>query len=99
MGKKKNRNKTRKKRKRNPQTATPNPERHSGHSMDEGGVHSFLSGRKPPPEFEELLTENFQSPKPSGRNSPLWDEMVREFGEQDAEKLLKQCQPKLIPSG
>jgi hypothetical protein len=23
------------------------------------------------------------------RNSPLWDEMVREFGEKEAERLLK----------
>lgn len=93
MGKKKNRNKRRKRQKRNPQTATPN---RPLDSMEAGGVHLLLAGRKPPPEFEELLTENFQREL---RNSPLWDEMVREFGEEEAEKLLKQCQAKLIPSG
>jgi len=29
------------------------------------------------------------------RNSPLWDEMVREFGEAKAEELLSQCRAKL----
>jgi len=29
------------------------------------------------------------------RNSPLWDEMVQQFGEKKAEKLLKEFQVKL----
>ena len=86
MGKKKNRNKRHKK--RNPQTATP---RSPLGWMDEGGVHALLPAKQPPPEFLELLTENFQR---EVRNSPLWDQIVREFGEEEAEKLIQQCQAK-----
>jgi hypothetical protein len=36
----------------------------------------------------ERLTELYQQ---NIRNSPMWDEMVREFGPEKAEQLLKQC--------
>ena len=42
--------------------------------------------------FSELLTNNFQKEL---RNSPIWDEMVAEYGEQKAEKILKQCKGEL----
>jgi hypothetical protein len=42
--------------------------------------------------FSELLTKNFQEEL---RNSPIWDEMVAEYGEQRAEKILKQCKGEL----
>ena len=42
--------------------------------------------------FSELLTKNFQKEL---RNSPVWDEMVAEYGEQKAEKILKQCKGEL----
>ena len=42
--------------------------------------------------FSELLTKNFQAEL---RNSPIWDEMVAEYGEQKAEKILKQCKGEL----
>lgn len=91
MGKKKRqRSKRGKQRKRNRETATLLPD--SGFTwMDEGGVHALLPGEQPPPEFLELLTENFQREL---RNSPLWDQIVREFGEEEAEKIIKQCQAK-----
>ena len=60
--------------------------------MDEDKVHAILPGKPPPPEFLEVLTENFQQ---QIRNSPLWDEMVSKFGEKEAEKLLKQCRAKI----
>ena len=46
--------------------------------------------------FSELLTKNFQKEL---RNSPVWDEMVAEYGEQKAEKILKQCKGELKSNG
>jgi len=43
-------------------------------------------------QFSEKLTINFQKEL---RNSPLWDEMVAEFGEKRAEELLKECKGEL----
>ena len=42
--------------------------------------------------FSELLTNNFQKEL---RNSPIWDEMVAEYGEQKAKQILKQCKGEL----
>lgn len=91
MAKKKK--KKRKKRKHNKQARmpihTPAPV-----WMDEAGVHALFPGEQPPPEFLDLLTENFQKEL---RNSPTWEQMVEQFGEEEAEKLLKQCRAKLRP--
>jgi len=91
MAKKKK--KKRKKRKSNQQAATPI---HTAAPMwmDEEGVHALFPGQQPPPEFLDLLTENFQKEL---RNSPMWDQMVQQFGEEEAEKLLKQCRAKFGP--
>lgn len=91
MGKKNRRRKQRRKQQRSTgEKATLFPD--SGLSwMDEGGVHTLLPGQQPPPEFLELLTESFQREL---RNSPLWDQMVSKFGEEEAQKLLKQCRAK-----
>ncbi len=42
----------------------------------------------------EVLTRNFQK---EIRNSELWPQMVAEFGEAQAEELLKQCKGELRP--
>lgn len=63
--------------------------------MEEDGLHALIPGEPPPEEFFQLWTENFQKEL---RNSPLWEEMVAKFGEQEAEKLLKQCQVELRKS-
>ena len=39
-------------------------------------------------QFAELMTKNFQKEL---RNSEVWDQMVAEFGEEKAEKILKEC--------
>lgn len=39
-------------------------------------------------QFAELMTKNFQKEL---RNSEIWDQMVDEFGEEKAEKILKEC--------
>ena len=46
--------------------------------------------------FSELLTNNFQKEL---RNSPIWDEMVAEYGEQKAKQILKQCKGELKSNG
>jgi hypothetical protein len=55
--------------------------------IDEQGMHALLPGR-PDPETFERMTEIYQQ---KIRQSPLWEEMVREFGQEKAEQLLKQC--------
>jgi len=44
--------------------------------------------------FSEALTKNFQKEL---RNSPIWDQMVAEFGEQKALKILEECKADLMP--
>jgi hypothetical protein len=41
--------------------------------------------------FSELLTKNAQKEL---RNSELWDQMVEEYGEEKAEKLLREIKAK-----
>ncbi|MBF0259508.1 MAG: hypothetical protein HQK62_11825 [Desulfamplus sp.] len=43
-------------------------------------------------QFSEKLTINFQKEL---CNSPLWDQMVAEFGEKRAEEFLKECKGEL----
>jgi hypothetical protein len=54
---------------------------------DEQGMHAILPGTPDADTFERM-TELYQQ---NIRNSPMWDEMVREFGIEKAERLLKQC--------
>jgi hypothetical protein len=53
--------------------------------IDEDGLHALLPGTKPDPQMMEELTRRYQE---HIRRSPLWDEMVREFGLERAEQLL-----------
>jgi hypothetical protein len=55
--------------------------------MDEEGVHAMLPGAKPDAETLERMSRAYQE---KIRNSPLWDEMVRQFGAAKAEELLGQ---------
>jgi uncharacterized protein YaaW (UPF0174 family) len=47
-----------------------------------------------PKAFSDKLTENFQKEL---RNSEIWDQMVAEFGEEKAEKILKGCKAEIKP--
>ena len=62
--------------------------------MDEEGVHAVFPGEPPPKGFFDLLTENFQREL---RNSSLWDKMVEQCGEEEAQKLLEQGRAELRP--
>lgn len=55
--------------------------------MDEQGMHAIVPG-SPDADTFERMTELYQQ---NIRNSPMWDEMVRQFGLEKAEQLLKQC--------
>lgn len=60
--------------------------------MDKDGLHALLPGEAPSEEVMAVLGENFRKEL---RNSPLWDEMVRKFGAEEAKKLLKQIKIEL----
>ena len=60
--------------------------------IDQDGVHTLLPGTPPDQQALQRMTGVYQE---QIRKSPLWDEMVREFGRQKAEELLKQCRAEL----
>jgi len=55
--------------------------------MDDDGLHMFLPGEAPSGALLEQLTEQYQQ---NIRNSALWDEIVRRFGPEEAERILKE---------
>lgn len=55
--------------------------------LDQQGMHAIVPGTPDPDTFERM-TELYQQ---QIRNSPMWDEMVRQFGPEKAEVLLRQC--------
>lgn len=54
---------------------------------DEEGMHVISKGAKPTNSEIEQMSKEYQN---QIRNSPLWDEMVNEFGKEKAEELLKE---------
>ena len=60
--------------------------------IDEDGMHFVGPGSEMSADQLNKMTEEYQR---QIRNSPLWDKMVREFGREKAEDLLKQCRAKL----
>jgi len=60
---------------------------------DADGIHtSFLVPGEPPPGAEEQMTREFQK---RIRNSPIWKQMVDQFGEAEAERLIKECKAEI----
>lgn len=59
--------------------------------QDEEGLHLVAPGT-PPPGFKKELEKSFQN---QIRNSPLWPQMVAEFGEEKALELLGQCKAEI----
>jgi hypothetical protein len=55
--------------------------------MDDEGIHFVGTGAKPTEEELELMTKEYQN---QIRSSPLWHQMVKEFGKEKAEKLLRE---------
>ena len=56
------------------------------------GIHAIMPGVAPSEAELEKLTQEWLRQL---RNSPLWEEMVRELGQAKAEELLSQCRAKL----
>lgn len=50
-------------------------------------MHAFLPGTRPTDELLKQMTTNFQK---EIRNSPIWDQMVSQFGREKAEELHKE---------
>jgi len=59
--------------------------------MDDDGMHMMAPGMEPTPEVLRKMTEEYQK---QIRNSPMWDAMVKEFGEEKAEEMLQEFQVK-----
>ena len=60
---------------------------------DPAGIHtSFIVPGAPPPNAEQEMTAAFQQ---RIRNSPMWIQMVEQFGTAKAEELLKQCKAEI----
>jgi hypothetical protein len=60
--------------------------------MDDDGVHAIGVGRPPGLVETAAMTEAYQQ---GIRNSPLWDQMVKDFGEQQATEMLKEFKVKI----
>jgi len=50
-------------------------------------LHAFVPGTRPSDEQLSVMTRNFQK---EIENSPLWNQMVSQFGREKAEGLLKE---------
>ena len=60
--------------------------------IDDDGVHAVVPGKEPSPEKLEEMTRQYQN---TIRESPMWDQMVQQFGKKEAEELLKKCRAEL----
>jgi hypothetical protein len=74
--------KSRKLKRENPQSGA-----HDNPWLRSDGLHALVSRSTPLPEMLDDMTLRYQK---EIRNSPLWDEMVREFGEEEAERVLRE---------
>jgi hypothetical protein len=63
-----------------------------GKWMDDEGLHLMEPGSPPSSEQLKKMTEEYQK---RIRKSPMWNVMVRDFGKEEAERLLNQCQAKI----
>ena len=59
--------------------------------VDEDGMHYVGSGQAPTLEEYQRMTEEYQQ---RIRKSPLWKQMVEQYGKKQAEKMLKDFQVK-----
>jgi hypothetical protein len=60
--------------------------------IDDHGTHAIGVGQPPSVLETAAMTEAYQQ---RIRNSPLWDQMVKEFGEQKATEMLKEFKVKI----
>jgi len=55
--------------------------------LGSGGLHALVPGNAPSPETLDQMTRVYQQ---NIRESPVWNQMVREFGEKEAERILRE---------
>ena len=70
-----------------PPRSRPSVEGSAAPWLDEDGLHMLVPGDTPSAALLDELTLKYQQ---NIRNSPLWDEIVRRFGSEEAERILKQ---------
>ena len=56
--------------------------------VDDDGLHFIGQGGQPTPEDYEKMTKTYQE---KIRNSPMWNQWVKQFGKEKAEEMLKEC--------
>jgi hypothetical protein len=71
---------------------SPNPQPAPDMWLDDEGLNAMIPGDAPSEAMLDELTRRFQK---NIRNSPLWQEMVDELGEQEAERMLKDFRAEL----
>ena len=76
---------SRKKRERQKERATQ-PRQAAG--ADHEAMHAKVPAVAPAGDMEDEMTAEFQR---NIRNSPMWDDMVKQYGKEKAEELLKKC--------
>src|SRR5512145_33464 len=81
-------------RKRKQRQSKPSPIAQGVTWQAEDGFHMLMPGTPPTPEMLEELTRQYQEQL---RHSPLWGKMVKEYGQQKAEEMLKECRAELRP--
>lgn len=56
--------------------------------IDKDGLHCIGKGAPPSDADYEQMTQDYQK---RIRNSPMWDEWIKQFGKKKAEEMLKEC--------
>ena len=64
-------------------------QKYSEPRLDEEGMHIVGKGAPPSPEDLERMTVEYQN---RVKKSPMWEMMVKEYGEKKAEEMLKEFQ-------
>jgi len=81
------REKAKRKRRRRPAVTADTPA-----WIDDQGLHAVLPGTPADQETLDRMTQRYQE---QIRNSPLWDEIVQQFGPEKAEQLLREFRAEL----
>lgn len=68
------------------------PEHETFSWMADDGLHMIVPGQRPDPETVEQMTRRYQQHL---RESPVFDELVRQYGLDRAEELLLECRAEI----
>jgi hypothetical protein len=84
MGKRKKKKKVKGRREQTPDPSTAPSFFWTGN----GEMHGLIPGERPSEEQIEMMTRKYQE---EIRKSPIWEEVVKEYGKEKAEEWLKEC--------